>query len=78
MFFVFRDFYVLCIYIMNIICTFHMSVSWVWYIRTDIFSLILHVVPSPMYELYKTIQSLPLLETSLLCVSISNRIICVR
>ena len=30
-FFVFRDSYVLCIYVMNIICTFHISVSWVWY-----------------------------------------------
>ena len=26
-FFVFRDSYVLCIYVMNIICTFHISVS---------------------------------------------------
>ena len=30
-FFVFRDSYVLCIYVMNILCTFHISVSWVWY-----------------------------------------------
>ena len=28
-FFVFRDSYVLCIYVMNILCTFHISVSWV-------------------------------------------------
>ena len=27
-FFVFRDSYVLCIYVMNILCTFHISVSW--------------------------------------------------
>ena len=26
-FFVFRDSYVLCIYVMNIVCTFHISVS---------------------------------------------------
>ena len=30
-FFVFRDSYVLCIYVMNILCTFRISVSWVWY-----------------------------------------------
>ena len=30
-FFVFRDSNVLCIYVMNILCTFHISVSWVWY-----------------------------------------------
>ena len=30
-FFVFRDSYVLCIYVMNILCTFHISLSWVWY-----------------------------------------------
>ena len=30
-FFVFRDSYVLCIYVMNIVCTFRVSVSWVWY-----------------------------------------------
>ena len=30
-FFVFRDSYVLCIYVMNILCTFHISVSWVCY-----------------------------------------------
>ena len=29
MFFVFRDSYVLCIYAMSILCTFHVSVSWV-------------------------------------------------
>ena len=29
-FFVFRDSYVLCIYVMNILYTFHVSVSWVW------------------------------------------------
>ena len=27
MFFVFQDSYVLCIYVMNILCTFHISVS---------------------------------------------------
>ena len=32
-FFVFPDSYVLCIYIMNILCMFRISVSWVWYIR---------------------------------------------
>ena len=30
-FFVFRDSYVLCIYVTNILCTFHISVSWEWY-----------------------------------------------
>ena len=30
-FFVFWDSYVLCIYVMNILCTFRISVSWVWY-----------------------------------------------
>ena len=30
-FFVFRDSYIVCIYVMNIICTFRISVSWVWY-----------------------------------------------
>ena len=30
-FFVFWDSYILCIYVMNILCTFHISVSWVWY-----------------------------------------------
>ena len=30
-FFVFWDSYVLCIYVMNILCTFHISVSRVWY-----------------------------------------------
>ena len=30
-FFVFRDSYVLFIYVMNILCTFHISASWVWY-----------------------------------------------
>ena len=30
-FFVFRDSYVLSIYIMNILCTFHISVSWICY-----------------------------------------------
>ena len=35
-FFVFRDSYVLCIYLMNIRCTFHISVSWVWYISWSI------------------------------------------
>ena len=30
-FFVFRDSYDLCIYVMNILCTFHISVPWVWY-----------------------------------------------
>ena len=33
MFFVFWDSYVLCIYVMNIPCTFCISVSWVWYIN---------------------------------------------
>ena len=28
---VFRDSYVLCICVMNILCTFHISVSWVYY-----------------------------------------------
>ena len=27
----FRDSYVLCMYVMNILCTFHICVSWVWY-----------------------------------------------
>ena len=27
-FFVFRDSYVLCIYVMNILCTFHVAISW--------------------------------------------------
>ena len=31
-FFLFRDSYVLCIYFMNIQCTFHIYVSWAWYI----------------------------------------------
>ena len=31
-FFVFRDSYVLFIYVMNILCTFHISISWVWYL----------------------------------------------
>ena len=31
-FFVFRDSYVLCLYVMNLLCMFHISVSWVWYI----------------------------------------------
>ena len=35
MFFVFQDSYVLCIYVMNILCTFHISVSWVWYNTKD-------------------------------------------
>ena len=30
-FFVFRDSYVLCIYVTNILCIFRISVSWVWY-----------------------------------------------
>ena len=38
-FFVFRDSYVLCIYVMNILCTFHISVSWVWYIVVCLFIL---------------------------------------
>ena len=29
-FFVFRDSYVQCIYVMNRLCTFHISVSWLW------------------------------------------------
>ena len=32
MFFVFRNSYVLFIYVMNILYTFHISVSWVWYV----------------------------------------------
>ena len=36
-FFVFRDSYVLCIYVMNILCTFHKSVSWVCYNMTRVF-----------------------------------------
>ena len=32
-FFVFQDSYVLCIYVMNCLCTFHISVLWVWYIQ---------------------------------------------
>ena len=32
--FVFRDSYVLCIYVMNILSTFRISVSWVWYKRS--------------------------------------------
>ena len=35
-FFVFLDSYVLCIYVMNILCTFHISVSWVCYTHTGI------------------------------------------
>ena len=35
-FFEFRDSYVLCIYVMNISCTFCISVSWVWYILSAI------------------------------------------
>ena len=34
-FFVFKDSYVLCVYVMNILCTFHISVSWVWYTVKD-------------------------------------------
>ena len=30
-FFVFQDSYVLCIYVMNSLCTFRISVSWLWY-----------------------------------------------
>ena len=37
MFFVFWDSDVQCIYVMNILCTFHISVSWVWY-RSILFS----------------------------------------
>ena len=46
-FFVFRDSYVLCIYIMNILCTFHISisVSWVWY-TTIPYSSSLAMTPS--------------------------------
>ena len=33
-FFVFRDSYVLCIYVRNILCTFRISISWVWYIAS--------------------------------------------
>ena len=36
MFFVFLDPYILCIYVMNILSTFHISVSWVWYIYNSI------------------------------------------
>ena len=36
-FFVFRDSYVLCIY-MNILCTFHMAISWLWNIYHSGFS----------------------------------------
>ena len=35
----FRDSYVLCIYVMNILCTFHISVSWVCYKFFFFFSL---------------------------------------
>ena len=34
-FFVFWDSYVLCIYAMNILCKFRISVSWVWYTETS-------------------------------------------
>ena len=34
-FFMFPDSYVLCIYVMNILCTFHISVSWVCYTKLD-------------------------------------------
>ena len=33
-FFVFRDSYVLCIYVMNILCTFHEAISWLCYTMT--------------------------------------------
>ena len=31
----FPDSYVLCIYVMNILCTFHVAISWVWYMTTE-------------------------------------------
>ena len=36
-FFVFRDSYVLCIYVMNILCTFHISLSWVCHKNISVF-----------------------------------------
>ena len=35
-FFVFRDSYVLCIYVMNILCTFPIAISRLWYTCTHI------------------------------------------
>ena len=46
-FFVFQDSYVLCIYFMNSLCMFHISVSWVCYskliVGTQIFRYILYI-----------------------------------
>ena len=39
MFFVFRDSYVQCIYVMNILCTFHISLSGYGIVRFGLISL---------------------------------------
>ena len=43
MFFVFRDSYVLCIYVTNILCAFPISVSWICYKVTDSSSSVLSI-----------------------------------
>ena len=47
-FFVFRDSNVLCIYVMNILCTFRISVSWVWYTSSPFVWRCLILFPSSL------------------------------
>ena len=56
-FFVFRDSYILCIYVMNILCTFRISISWVWYIH-DAWYLLL-VIKCKIFEwiAYSSVKS---------------------
>ena len=71
MFFVFRDSYVLCIYVMNILCMFHISVSWVWYI--DLFGARAKTCRSwHGYELGSTCMKEMIRETAKIIGSISN------
>ena len=56
-FFVFRDSYVLCIYVMNILCTFHISVSWVCYIGSvsDIEHSLFMGIVNYIFDIYLSI-----------------------
>ena len=75
--FVFRDSYVLCIYVMNILCTFHVAISWlcnIWNIITGEKNVFLMIIFNAKgsgltrMKLCSLFQSWSFMEEKLFCV----------
>ena len=74
-FFVFRDSCVLCIYVMNILCTFPISVSWVWY-TIKVFENYKDVIRLNLWDGAFCVLFFTLLSSSLLLLFVSLRFGC--